>query len=232
MRISSLRRLGQLIAAAAVAGVTATAAYAGSMAYMVSGIADGTLGTANFVGFTFSVTASGDASVVDAVAPGVLCVDAKDATFSIDGFSAGTITSPLSVAENAGWKLVAIARVRCAEDRPMWTNGSNARFGSSDLTSKLEPVALSMPNAAADVVVPTSAGALALRNVSTLTFKAQRPAKAQAPAAPAALAPVDAVTAVPTLGAWGLGALAGTLAAIGMVAVRRRAVPRTISSRR
>ncbi len=144
----------------------------------------------------------------------------------------GTITSPLSVAENAGWKLVAIARGRCADDGPMWTNGSNARFGSYDLTSKLDPVALSMPSAAPDVVVQTSAGALALRNVSTLTFKAQSPAKAQTPAAPAALAPVDAVTAVPTLGAWGLGVLAGTLAGIGMVAVRRRAGPRAISSRR
>jgi hypothetical protein len=230
MRISSLRRIGQLIAAAAVAGAMATAADAGSMAYTVSGVADGTLGTANFVGFTFSVTASGDASVVDAVAPGVLCVDAKDATFRIDGFATGTITSPLSVAENAGWKLVAITRGRCADDGPMWTNGSNARFGSYDLTSKLEPVALSMPSAAADVVVQTSAGALALRNVSALTFKAQSPAKAQAPAAAAALAPVDAVTTVPTLDAWGLGLLATMLAGVGTVAARRRTGPRAITT--
>jgi len=228
MQFASLHRAGRIIAAVAVAaaGAMASTTHAGTITYTISGVADGSVGKDHFYGFTFSLTATGDTRAVSAVAPGIPCVDPKHVTFSVDGFASGSITTPVSVAENAGWQLIAIAAGRCVDGGPMWTNGRNSRFGSYDLASKLEPVALSLPSVTPTVVVETSEGALALHKVSALTFTAQT-------ALPlAAAAPVVNVVTVPTLGAGEIGLLTLLLAGMGGIAARRRLHPDPVAPRR
>ena len=74
---------------------------------------------------SFAVTAVADTATVNSVAPGVQCNDPLQVTVLIGDLGTGSITTPISIAANATWQLVAIARGRCAESGLMWTNGRN-----------------------------------------------------------------------------------------------------------
>jgi hypothetical protein len=182
MRNSSLRRACRIISGVAASGILAAASHAASITYTMSGVADGSLGATQFSRAAFTVTAVGDTATIYALAPGVPCIDTTQATFTIDGVASGAIRTPISVAENAMWQFVSMVHGRCADGGLMWTVGGNPVFGSYDLASGLEVVALTMPSAPPGVTVETSLGTLVLHNnLSALTFEAQ-------PGAPAAAA--------------------------------------------
>ena len=173
MRKSSLPWAHRIVVATGAFGAMATAALAVPITYTMSGVATGSLGAKSFSGAPFAVTAVADTSAVNSIGPGVPCIDPKAASFTIGSIGSGAITTPISVADNTGWKLVAFARGRCLDTGPMWTNGTNPQLDAYDLTRDLGPVALTMPSAPPGVAVDTSEGVLVLRNVTGLTFHAQ-----------------------------------------------------------
>ena len=78
------------------------------------------------------------------------------ATFTIGDVASGSITTPLSVADNANWQLMALSRGSCSEPNPMWLVGLDPQFSGYDLVSELGPVALTMPGASPGISVDTS----------------------------------------------------------------------------
>jgi exosortase sorting signal-containing protein len=213
---SYTHRACRTLAAIAACCTVATAAQAMPITYALHGVASGSLDTTHFVGMNFAVTVTADTSAINMLAPGVPCNDPQQATFAIQGIASGTITTPVSVAKNAGWQLLAIARGRCSEAGPMWTNGRNPQFAEYDLASGLGPLALTLPSAPPGISVDTSMGVLALTSVSGLTFEAQAiPAAAQ-------LQLANGTTNVPTLSGGALAALAVAMAGIGAFLARRR----------
>lgn len=95
----------------------ASPAHAAPVTYTMSGVASGRLGAMNFSDATFVVTASADTGTVSSLGPGIPCNDPKGATFAIRGVGSGSITTPISVAANSGWELLALARGRCVASR-------------------------------------------------------------------------------------------------------------------
>ena len=180
MRNSPLRGARRILTSLAVYGAMATAVHAAPITYELSGVADGSLGAIDFSDVFFGVTAVGDTSTTYWLAPGVPCIDTTLSTFTIEGVGSGTITTPISVAVNAAWQIVAIVHGRCADGGLMWLVGSNPSFGSYDLTTDLAMVALSMPSAPPGVTANTPQGTLVLHNVGALLLEAQLSAPAVA----------------------------------------------------
>lgn len=203
---TSLRRAVRTMVGLGIGCALAGAAHATPITYTLRGTASGAVGAKSFTNARFVVTATGDTAAVSTLAPGVPCNDALHATFTIDGAGGGAITTPLSVADNSAWQLLALARGRCAESGPMWANGRNPHFEAYDLASDVSPMALTMPSAPPGVSMQTSQGVLSFSSVSALAFEAD----------------VAAPTAVPTLSGTGLGLLAAAMAAVGAVNTRRR----------
>ena len=173
MTRASMHCARRILAAIAVACASVPFAGAAPITYTMRGVANGSLGPTEFSGAPFAVTAFADTTTVNALAPGVPCNEPSQVTVSI-GNNIGTvsITTPISIAGNAAWQLVAIARGRCAESGPMWTNGRNPSFGSYDLATGLPPLTLELPSAPPGIFLETSRGMLILRSVTGLTFEA------------------------------------------------------------
>src|SRR5206468_1505011 len=93
----------------------AVAAHAVPITYTVNGIADGRLGATAFTGAPFTVTAVGDTASVTTPWPGIPCNDLTNVTFTISGVGSGSFISRLSIAENTGMQLLALAVERCID---------------------------------------------------------------------------------------------------------------------
>jgi len=168
-------RWGWRTVAAAIGASCAivTLAHAAPITYTMRGVASGTLGATGFSGATFTVTVVADTATVNLLGPEVPCIDARQATFTIDSLgTSGSITTPISIADNAAWQLIALVRGRCIESGSLWTNGRNPNFGNYNLAGALPPVALEMPSAPPGITVETSKGMLVIHSVSALTFEA------------------------------------------------------------
>ncbi len=215
--LPSMRQAVRLVALIAAACAAAGAAHAVPITYTMRGVASGSLGATNFANAGFVVTVNADTDTVMQLGPGIPCNDPTQATFAITGVASGSITSPVSVADNDSWQLIAIARGRCVETGPMWTNGRHPQLGSYDLAAKLDPIALAMPSAPPGVSVDTSGGVLAFSSVSDLTFQAQPGLQVAA-----AQVQITQATAVPTLSESGIGLLAVLIGGIGACTARRR----------
>lgn len=170
------------------------------------GVAHGSLGARSFADAAFVVTVVADTAAVKALGPGIPCNDPRSATFAIEGVGSGVITTPISVANNSGWQLIALAQGRCIEAGLMWMNGQARPFETYDLGRDIGPVPLAMPSAPPGITVNTSAGVLVFTRITGLSFQAR----------------VIAPTAVPGLTGRGLSLLATVVAGIGAVAARRR----------
>jgi hypothetical protein len=170
-----------------------TIAHAVPITYTMRGVASGSLGATGFSGATFAVTVVADTAAMNSLGPGIPCIDPKQATFTLSDLGTGSITTPISVADNAAWQLVALVRGRCVESGPMWTNGRNPDLGSYDLATELPPMVLEMPSAPLGIVVETSRGMLVFESVSALTFEANLKNDAAATVPGAATAPPDTV---------------------------------------
>ena len=199
MRKPSIPRAQRIVAVAGACLVLAGAACAAPITYTLSGTASGRLGATDFSDAAFVVTASADTATVNSLGPGIPCNDPGRATVTIRGVGSGSITTPLSVAANGGWQLLAFAHGRCTDAGSMWTNGRSPQLDGYDLARPIGPVPLAMPSAPPGIVVDTTAGALAFAKVTGLNFEAQ----AGAPAA------------IPTLGEAGLLLLSLVLAGTG-----------------
>lgn len=202
----SIPRAQRIIAVAGACLALAGAAYAAPITYTLSGTASGRLGATSFSDAAFVVTASADTGTVNSLGPGIPCNDPKGATITIRGVGSGSITTPVSVAANAGWQLLAFARGRCTDAGSMWTNGRSPQLDGYDLARPIGPVPLAMPSAPPGIVVDTSAGSLAFAKVTGLSFEAQ----------------VGAPTAVPTLADTGLLLLSLVLAGTGTMVANAR----------
>ncbi len=188
----------------------AGAACAAPIAYTLSGRASGSLGATGYVDAPFVVTVTADTATVLSLAPGIPCNDSRAATFDIGGVGAGVIVTPVSVADNAAWQLIALSRGRCADLGPMWLNGRHRQFEAYDLAGAVGPVPLVMPSAPPGVAVQTSQGVLVVSRLHGATFEAR---VGEAPAVPATTGP-------------GLALMTVFLAAAGAVAAgNRRARP-------
>ncbi len=213
LRTSTYRLVGT-IAILATLWVMPLGVHAAPITYTMRGVATGSVGATNFSGAHFAVKLTADTDTAGLIGPGVSCNDPTEVTFAIDGIASGAIATPVSVAENVAWQLVAIARGRCVESGPMWTNGRNPQFATDDLVHDLGPVPLDMASAPPGISVDTSGGLLVLGSVSELTFQAQL--------ASAAPSTVDVTAAVPALSASGIGILTALLGLMGAIAARRR----------
>jgi hypothetical protein len=169
-----IRWARRVMAIVAMTCAIVPAAVAAPITYTMRGVATGSLGTTEFSDATFAVTAVADTATVNSLAPGVPCIDPGEATISIGGLGTESITTPISIAGNAAWQLVAIARGHCIESGPMWTNGRNPTLGNYDLATGLPPVTLEMPSAPPGIFLETSRGMLVLRGVAALTFEASQ----------------------------------------------------------
>jgi hypothetical protein len=205
----SIRLVRRIMATAAACSAIAGAAYAAPITYTMSGIASGRLGATDFADANFVVTATADTGTVNSLGPGVPCNDPQAATFTIGSVGSGSITTPLSVAANAGWQLLTFAQGRCTDNGLMWTNGRSPQIDTYDLAGDIGPLPLAMPSAPPGIVVDTSAGSLAFSKVAGLSFEAQ----------------VIEPTAVPTLTESGLLLLTIVLAGTGAFAARKPRLP-------
>ena len=184
----------------------ASAACAAPITYTLRGRASGSLDATGFADAAFTVTATADSATVRSLAPGVPCNDGRAATYTVSGIGSGVIVTPVSVADNAAWELIALSRGRCLDLGPMWLNGMHRQFQTYDLTGAVGPVPLESPSAPPGVAVQTSQGVLVFTRLNEVTFEARG---GDARPVPAATGP-------------GLAALALAVAAGGALAAGNR----------
>jgi hypothetical protein len=93
-------------------------------------------------------------------------------TFTISGVDSGSIITPLSIAANHEMQLLGLTRGSCGAVDPLWMSGYAGQVSTYNLATGIGPMVLGSPSPQSGVSPSTSSGALALTEITSMTFQA------------------------------------------------------------